>query len=73
MKMIDPKEAEQLVLDQMDRDLARHQGPCVICHKLAVRTGHHLMCDFVMETMQHHDSDGFNKRDPTTKSPNWNQ
>ncbi|KDR70412.1 hypothetical protein GALMADRAFT_230064 [Galerina marginata CBS 339.88] len=67
MKMLDPKEAEQLVLDQMDRDLARHQGPRVIRHKLAVRTGHHLTRDFVMETMQLHDSDGFEKREPMAK------
>lgn len=67
MKMIDPKEAEQLVLDQMDHDPARHQGPRVIRHKLAVRTGHHLTRDFVVETMQIHDSDGFSKRDPTSK------
>ena len=29
------------------------------------------MCDFVMETMQHHDSDGFNNQDPTTKRIHW--
>ena len=27
MEMLDPKEAEQLVLDEMDNDAARHQGP----------------------------------------------
>ncbi|KAF8811204.1 hypothetical protein BYT27DRAFT_7221594 [Phlegmacium glaucopus] len=57
MKMLDPTEAEQLVLDQMDHDPARHQG----------RTGHHLTRDFVMETMQIHDSAGFSKCDPTSK------
>ncbi|KAF8967102.1 hypothetical protein BDZ97DRAFT_1903511 [Flammula alnicola] len=59
MKTIDPKEAEQLVLDQMDRDPARHQA--------YGRTGQHLTRDFVMKTMQTHDSDGFDKRDPTSK------
>jgi len=67
MKMIDPKEAEQLVLDQMDLDPARHQGPRVIRHKLAGRTGDHLSRDFIINTMQTHDDDGFNRRDPTSK------
>jgi hypothetical protein len=67
MKMIDPKEAEQLVLDQMDLDPARHQGPRVIRHKLAGRTGEHLSRDFIMNTMRTHDDDGFDKRDPTSK------
>ena len=30
MKMLDPTEAEQIVLDQMDDDAARHQGPRTI-------------------------------------------
>ena len=67
MKMIDPKEAEQLVLDQMDLDPAQHQGPRVIRHKLAWRTGDHLSCDLIINTMQIHDNDGFDKRDPTSK------
>jgi hypothetical protein len=64
MKTLDPKEAEQLVLDQMDHDPARHQGPRTIRHKLAGRTGHHLTRDFIAETMQTHDSAGFEKRAP---------
>jgi hypothetical protein len=60
MKALDPKEAEQLVLDQMDRDPARHQGPQVIRHKLASRTGLHLTRAFCAKT---HDADGFSKRD----------
>lgn len=67
MKTLDSKEAEQLVLDQMDRDPARHQGPRVIRHKLAVRTGQHITQDFVTEIMHAHDSAGFDKRDPTSK------
>ena len=67
MKILDPQEAEQLVLDQMDHDPARHQGPRVIHHKLALRTGHHLTRDFIMDTMQTHDIAGFSKRDPTAK------
>ena len=30
MKMLDPTEAEQIILDQMDDDAARHQGPRTI-------------------------------------------
>ena len=69
MKLFDLKEAEQLVLDQMEHDPARHQGPRTIRHKLAGRTGHHLTRDhdFIAKTMQTHDSDGFEKRDPTSK------
>ena len=67
MKTLDPKEAEQLVLDQMDHDPARHQGPRTIRHKLAGRTGLHLSRGFITETMQTHDSAGFEKRDPTSK------
>ncbi|KIM43482.1 hypothetical protein M413DRAFT_443403 [Hebeloma cylindrosporum] len=67
MKTLDSKEAEQLVLDQMDCDPARHQGPRVIRHKLASRTGHHLTRDFVAKTMETHDAAGFEKRDPTAK------
>lgn len=67
MKMLDPKEAEQLVLDQMDLDPAQHQGPRVIRHKLAGRTGNHLTRKFIMGTMLTHDSKGFDKRDPTSK------
>jgi hypothetical protein len=68
MKMLDPREAEQLVLDQMDHDPARHQGPRTIRHKIAGRTGLHVTRDFVRETMQVHDSAGFDKRDPTSKT-----
>jgi hypothetical protein len=67
IKMIDLKEAEQLVLDQMDLNPARHQGPRVIYHKLAGRTGNYLSHDFITNTMQTHNDNGFNKQDPTSK------
>jgi hypothetical protein len=67
MKVLDPKEAEQLVLDEMDNDAARHQGPRTIRHKIAMRTGQHLPCDYVADTMHTHDTAGFIKRDPTAK------
>jgi hypothetical protein len=66
MKMLDPKEAEQLVLDEMDNDAARHQGR-TIRHKIAMRTGQHLLRDYVTDTMRTHDAAGFIKRDPTAK------
>ena len=67
MKTLNPKEAKQLVLDQMDRDLARHQGPRVIRHKLASRTGIHLTRTFCAKTMEIHNAEGFSKWDPTAK------
>ena len=67
MKMLDPKEAEQLVLDEMDNDAARHQGPRTIQHKIAMRTGNHLPRDYIADTMHTHDAAGFIKRDPTAK------
>lgn len=67
MKMLDPKEAEQLVLDEMDNDAARHQGPRTIRHKIAMRTGQHLPRDYIADTMHTHDAAGFIKRDPTAK------
>lgn len=67
MKTLDPKEAEQLILDQMDHDAARHQGPRTIRHKIAMRTGQHLTRDYIAETMHIHDNAGFEKRNPTAK------
>ncbi|KAF8238077.1 hypothetical protein L208DRAFT_1375366 [Tricholoma matsutake] len=67
MKILDPKEAEQLVLDEMDNDATRHQGPRTIRHKIAMRMGQHLPCDYIADTMHTHDAAGFIKRDPTAK------
>ena len=67
MKKLDPTAAEQLVLDQMDRDPARHQGPRNIRHNIAMKTGIHLTRDFVTGTMHTHDPEGFTKRNPTAK------
>lgn len=67
MKMLDPKEAEQLVLDEMDNDAARNQGPRTIRHKIAMRTSQHLPRDYVADTMHTHDPTGFIKQDPTAK------
>ena len=68
MKMIDPKEAEQLYgTESNDLDSVRRQGPRVIHHKLAGRTGEYFSCRFITNTMRIHDNDSFDKRDPTSK------
>ncbi|KAF8236371.1 hypothetical protein L208DRAFT_1457659 [Tricholoma matsutake] len=64
MKILDPKEAEQLVLNKMDNDAARHQGPRTIQHKIAMRMGQHLPHDYIADTMHTHDAAGFIKQDP---------
>jgi hypothetical protein len=67
MKMLDPIEAEQIVLDEMDGDAASHQGPRTIRHKIAMRTGKHLPRDYISDIMHIHDPEGFAKRDPMVK------
>jgi hypothetical protein len=67
MRKLDPTAAEQLVLDQMDHDPARHQGPRNIRHNIAMKTGIHLTRDFVTATMHTHDPEGFTKRNPSAK------
>ena len=66
-KSLPMNEREQLVLDAMDRDPARHQGVRAIQQNIAYYDGKHLTRDFVSEVMHVHDNDGFNKRDPTSK------
>ena len=41
--------------------------PRTIQHKIAMRTGQHLPCDYIAETMHIHDAAGFIKHDPTAK------
>lgn len=67
MSKLDPTAAEQLVLDQMDHNPARHQGLRNIRHNISLKTGIHLAQDFVMATMHTHDPEGFTKRNPTAK------
>lgn len=61
------KDAEQLVVDQMDKDVARGQGLNTIKARLAFDTGTHLPRDFISEVMHTHDSEGFSARNPSTK------
>lgn len=67
MKKISEKEAEQLVLDQMDEDPNRALGVRNIQHKIAMSSGQHIKRDFVSEVMHTHDHSGFEKRDPSSK------
>ncbi len=67
MSIMEPKEAEQLVLDHMDLDAAGQQGPRTIRHKIALKSGVHLPRDFVAGTMRTHQPNGFLQRDPGAK------
>ena len=51
----------------MDDDAARHQGPRTIQHKIAMRMGKHLSCDYISDIMHTHDFEGFAKWDPMAK------
>ncbi|KAF8639055.1 hypothetical protein AX17_001751 [Amanita inopinata Kibby_2008] len=67
IKMCQMAEAEQLVLDQMDKDPSRRQGIRTIQAKIAFETEKHLTRDFVSEVMHTHDDSGFQFRDPSAK------
>ena len=69
-KHLPRNEKEQLVLDAMDRDPVRHQGVRAIQQNIAYYEGKHLTRDYVSEIMHTHDTDGFKKRDPTSKRIN---
>ncbi|KZT13141.1 uncharacterized protein LAESUDRAFT_690342 [Laetiporus sulphureus 93-53] len=60
-------ERTQLVVSQMDKDPARHQGKDTIMRKIAFEHGVHLTRDFVSEIMHQHDAEGFEMRNPTAK------
>lgn len=61
------QEAEQLVLDQMDKDPSRRQGIRTIQAKIAFEKEQHLTRDFVSKVMHTHDDAGFKFRDPSSK------
>jgi hypothetical protein len=42
MKTIDPGNAEQLVVDQMDKDPAKRAGVRTVMHKIAFEDGIHM-------------------------------
>jgi hypothetical protein len=66
-KIMPRQEAEQLVLDQMDKDPSRRQGVRTIQAKVAFDSYHHLTRDTVSDIMRTHDDKGFAFRDPSSK------
>jgi hypothetical protein len=60
------QEAEQLVLNQMDKDSSRWQGVWTIQAKIAFDAQIHLTRDFVSD-VHSHDQEGFVIRDPSSK------
>lgn len=61
------QEAEQLVLNQMDKDSSRRQGIRTVQARIAFDTDTHLTRDFVSQVMHIHDVEGFAHRDPSSK------
>ncbi|KIJ53062.1 hypothetical protein M422DRAFT_243033 [Sphaerobolus stellatus SS14] len=57
----------QLVLDELERDPGRRQGPPLIKEAIHMRTGIDLTRAFVEEEMQFQDPEGFQLRDPISK------
>ncbi|KIJ35154.1 hypothetical protein M422DRAFT_262532 [Sphaerobolus stellatus SS14] len=57
----------QLVLDELERDPGRRQGPPLIKEAIHMRTGIDLTRAFVEEEMQFQDPEGFQLHDPTSK------
>ena len=66
-KNLPRQKAEQLVLDQMDKDPSQQQGTRMIQAKIAFKAETHLTRDFVSQVMHTHDDDGFKFRDPSSK------
>ncbi|TFK59237.1 hypothetical protein BDN72DRAFT_906048 [Pluteus cervinus] len=66
-KALPDYEKEQLVLNQMQNDLARHRGVKSTRERIAFETGTHLTKNFVSSVMFDHDPAGFAHRDPTSK------
>ncbi|KIJ40770.1 hypothetical protein M422DRAFT_256186 [Sphaerobolus stellatus SS14] len=57
----------QLVLEELDKDPGRRQGPSLIKESIRMRTGIDLTRDFVEEEMRLQDPEGFALCDPTSK------
>jgi hypothetical protein len=67
MKNMFQQEAEQPVIDQMDKDLLRRQGVRTIQAKIAFNAEQHLPQDFISDIMHTHDNKGFAFCDPSSK------
>ncbi|KAG6867654.1 hypothetical protein C0993_012673, partial [Termitomyces sp. T159_Od127] len=59
------QEAEQLVLEQLNLDPAGRAGPHTICQCIASRKTECLPHEFVCETMKTHNSEGFERQNPS--------
>ncbi|KIJ52906.1 hypothetical protein M422DRAFT_242852 [Sphaerobolus stellatus SS14] len=57
----------QMVLDQLEMDPGRWQGPALIKEGICMQTGLDLTRDFVEEEMRYQDPEGFQLHDPTSK------
>ncbi|THG92517.1 hypothetical protein EW026_g8404 [Hermanssonia centrifuga] len=60
------QQAEQLVLQQLDQDPAKHHGVCTIQAKVAFNSGVHIARQTVSDIMHIHAPGGFDKREPTS-------
>ncbi|KIK90469.1 hypothetical protein PAXRUDRAFT_151886, partial [Paxillus rubicundulus Ve08.2h10] len=61
------KDAEQLVLGQMNKDPAQRHGVNTIQQKVAYHSEAHLPRKFVSDVMHMHAPEGFQKREPMAK------
>ncbi|KAJ6632401.1 hypothetical protein B0H10DRAFT_2159630 [Mycena sp. CBHHK59/15] len=67
MKNLPKAEAEQLIVNKMDKDPAKCSGVRTIWAKVVFEDGIILPRDFVWEIMHVHDSEAFEAREPTAK------
>ncbi|KAJ6622518.1 hypothetical protein B0H10DRAFT_2162751 [Mycena sp. CBHHK59/15] len=67
MKKMSKTDAEQLIVDKMDKDPAKRAGVRTIRAQVALEDGVILPREIVWEIMHVHDSDSFTQREPTAK------
>lgn len=67
MKQVLPSEAEQIVINLVNKDLAGREGVRNITRKIAAENGVHLARQFVSDVMHRHFPEGFASRDCTLK------
>ncbi|KAF8572786.1 hypothetical protein K439DRAFT_1665947 [Ramaria rubella] len=60
----------RLVVDQLDKDPARHQGPTLIKEAILAETGLNLTRDYIEDEMKLQDPEGFELREPNAKKVN---
>lgn len=67
MRKIDPKDAEQIVVDAVNQDAGGLQGIRTITHSISSKQGIVLSRDFVESIMKLHFPEGFTRRHPESK------